>query len=469
MHAAALVLALLAPLAAPPEGKESGSGPRTGDFKDQYRDPAGSASMRYRLRAPSKLPERPRLGLIVCFHGLNGNEDSITGFAIEMASRNGLADEYVIAGGKSEDKGWAESDDAHLLAWIAWLKKTYPIDPRRVHFVGMSNGGWMVNRFGWKHQGQVATVTAYCAPEAALSGASDGKAGSRPGPPAETKSEWYLIHGDADDVVRVDASRVIAKQLRAKGYRYIYREIVGGTHGDILGNRDVSDDVMRFIHATRHKDIPLTKEEQAEIASLQGKAKSAKPEEAPAILAEAQRVGGAPGARVIQAALANPDPAVKKLALETCRTTAYGRDVLLATIKLLRDKSEDVKAAAYGAIAAASVLRYPEAQDALVRTARNKKAPLAERKLVIDGLARTVKLQFLGNYEDKAPIWTLVLLLDDADASVRQEAFSQLEKLVKDTFGYKPDLPAKERKSAMAKWTAWVATKCGPFEQPARK
>ena len=67
------------------------------------------------------------------------------------------------------------------------------------------------------------------------------------------------------------ASRLIAKQLRAKGYRYIYREIVGGTHGDILGNRDVSDDVMRFIHANRHKDIALGKDEQAAVAALQGK------------------------------------------------------------------------------------------------------------------------------------------------------------------------------------------------------
>jgi len=329
----------------------------------------------------------------------------------------------------------------------------------------MSNGGWMVNRFGFKHQEQFATVTAYCAPEAALSGAAGGKAGAA----GDTRSEWYLVHGDADDVVRVDASRLIAKQLRSKGYRYIYREIVGGTHVDILGNRDVGDDVMRFIHATRHKEIPLAKEEQAEIASMQAKAKSAKAEEATAILAEAQRVGGAPGGRVIQAALGNPDAAVKKLALDTCRTTAYGREVLLAMIKLLKDKSEEVKSAAYGGIAAASVLRYPEAQDVLVRTARNKKAPLAERKLAMDGLAGTVKLQFLGNYEDKNPIWTLVLLLDDADDAVRAQAFSHLEKLVKDTFGYKPDLPAKERKIAVAKWTAWITTKCGPLEHAARK
>jgi hypothetical protein len=469
MDATSLLLALTLSLAAPADEKAAGSAPRTGDFKDDYRDPASSAAIRYRLRAPAKLPARRHLGLIICFHGLNGNEDSITGFAIDAAARNGLADQYVIAGGKSKGNGWEETDDQHLLPWIAWVKRTYPIDPRRVHLIGMSNGGWMVNRFGWKHQGEIATVTDYCGPEAALSGVSEGKAGGKAGSPADTRCEWYVVHGDADDVVRVDSSRLFCRQLRNKGYRYIYREIKGGKHVDILQNREVADDVMHFLHATRQKELALAREEQAELASLQGKAKAAKAGDMAAVLAEAQRVGGAPGGRVITAALSNSDAAVKTAALETCLTTAYGREVLPAMVKLLKDKSEEVKAAAYRGLAAASALRYPEAQDALVRAARNKKTPLAERLLAVAGLGKTVKLQFLGNFEDKAAIWALVLLLDDADEKVRHETFAQLEKLVPDTFQYRPDLPAKERRAAVAKWTGWISTRCGPYEQAAAR
>ena len=110
----------------------------------------------------------------------------------------------------------------------------------------------------------------------------------------------------------------------------------------------------------------------------------------------------------------------------------YGREVVLGMIKLLKDKSEEVKAAAYKGLAAASILRYPEAQETLVRAARTKNTPLAERLLAIEGLGKAVKLQFLGNFEDKLAIWTLVLLLDDEEQKVREAAFAQMDKLVKD-------------------------------------
>ena len=463
-----LIILTLATFAATAQAGEAKAAPRTGDFKDEYRDPSSGAAMKYRLRAPQKLPERNHLGLVLCFHGLNGNEDGLTGFGVDALTRNGLADQYVIAGGKSKGNGWAETDDKDLLAWIEWVKRTYPIDPRRVHLIGMSNGGWMVNRFGWKYQGWIATVTAYCGVSVAFSGVPDGK---KPGPkggpgsPADTKTEWYLVHGDADDTVGVDASRLAARQLRNKGYRCLYREIKGGNHTDILGNRDVQDDVARFLHGARHKELPLSKEDTAALGSLSSKAKSEKNAEAVAsILAEAQRVGGAPGGKVIVAALSNPDPEVKKAALATTRTTAYGREVVLAMAKLLKDKSEEVKTAAYRGLGAAAALRYPEALDALVRTARTKKGPVAERTLAIEELGKALKLQFLGAFEDKQAIWSLVLLLDDEDAAVRKASFAELEKLVPDTFQYKPELAVKERKASLAKWASWTTGKCGPPE-----
>jgi predicted esterase len=460
-----LILALS--FAVPAGAGEAKAAPRTGDFKDAYQN-----TLKYRLRAPQKLPDRNVLGLVICFHGLNGNEDSITGFALDALTRSGLADQYVIAGGKSKGNGWAEVDDKDLLAWIEWVKRSYPIDPRRVHLIGMSNGGWMVNRFGWKHQGWIATVTAYCGVSVAFSGVPDGK---KPGPkggpgsPADTKTEWYLVHGDADDVVGVDASRLAARQLRNKGYRCLYRELKGGNHVNILGNREVQDDVVRFLHGARHKELPLSKEESAALQPLPGKAKSEKEAAGiAAILAEAQRIGGAPGGKVIVAALSNPDPEVKKAALATTLTTSYGREVVLAMVKLLKEKSEEVKAAAYRGLGAASALRSPEAQEALIRAARTRKTPLAERVLAIEELGKAVKLQFLGAFEDKQAIWTLVLLLDDEDQAVRKATFAELEKLVQDAFQYKPDLPVKERKASLAKWAAWTTGKCGPPEPAAR-
>jgi predicted esterase len=398
---------------------------------------------------------------------MNGNEDSITGFAIEAAKRTSLVEQYVIMGGKSKGAGWATSDDKDLLQWIAWAKATYPIDPRRVHIIGMSNGGWMVKRFGWEHQDLFASVTPYCGGGVDFSGVPKGeKAVPKVGPmsPAETRTEWYFVHGDADEQVGVDASRKAVAQLKEKGYRYIYREIIGANHGGILQFPEVADDALRFMHALRHKEIPIAKDEKTELSSMLSKVKTEKGDAMTPFLAETQRIGGAPGARVLNGALENPDPDVKKSAVETTEKTTYGREVVLELIKLLKDKSDDVKNEAFKALAFASNWRYPEAQETLVRLAKSKSTPAADRTLAIEGLGKTVKLQFLGNFEDKHVIWTLVNLLDDDDQKVRETAFAQVEKLVKDTFQYKPDLPPTERKASFAKWKQWISTKCGTFE-----
>ena len=447
--------------------------PWHGDFKDDYKDPKTKALiMHYRMRAPEKLPERKTLGLIVCFHGMNGTEDHTTGFTINAAKAAGLADQYVIMGGKSKGAGWATSDDKDLLAWIAWVKETYPIDPRRVHLIGMSNGGWMVKRFGWEHQELFASVTSYCGGGVDFSnppknGVPAGKPGT-PTAPSETKTEWYFVHGDADKEVPHDASRRACAQLKDKGYRYVYREIAGADHGGITKYGEVSEDVVRWMHALRHKEIQISAAEKKELTTLVSKVKNEKGAAAEPFIKEAARLGGAPGARVIDAALGVSDVEVKKAAAETTASTLYGREIVMELVKLLKDKSEEVKKAAFEGLGTASNWRYEEAQQHLARVARQKSAAIEDRVAAIHGLGKTVKLQLLGNLEDKLVLWTLVLLLDDDDLQARTSAFAALEKGVKDTFEYKPELEAAARKAPVAKWKSWAQTKVGPLEGVAR-
>jgi len=73
-----------------------------------------------------------------------------------------------------------------------------------------------------------------------------------------------------------------------------------------------------------------------------------------------------------------------------------------------------------------------------------------------------------GNFEDdKMILWSLVLLLDDEEAKVREAAFTQLEKGVKDAFEYKPDMDPAARKASVTKWKSWAQTKLGPLEAAA--
>jgi hypothetical protein len=443
--------------------------PWKGEFKDDYKDPkTKQLIMHYRMRVPDKLPEAKTLGLIVAFHGMNGNEDHMTGFAIGAAKRTKLADQYLIMGGKSKGAGWATSDDKDLLQWIAWAMETYPIDPRRVHIIGMSNGGWMVKRFGWANQDKFATVTAYCGGGVDFSGTQKGAKPAPPqGPmaPSETKTEWYFVHGDADEQVAVDASRKACEQLKQKGYRYVYREIDGADHGGITRYDEVADDVLLFMHALRHKEIPLASAEKKELSTLLSKVKTEKGAAAQPILAEASRLGGAPGARILGGAFDSSDVEVKKLAADTTTSTLYNRETVVELIKLLKDKSEDVKAAALKGLTVACNWRYEEAQAQLMRIARQKTAPAEDRVAAIQGIGKTVKLMMLGNFEDdKMLAWTLVLLLDDEEVKVREAAFTQLEKGVKDAFEYKPDMDPAARKASVTKWKSWAQTKLGPLE-----
>jgi predicted esterase len=448
--------------------------PKTGDFKDDCKDPKTNAIiMHYRMHAPAKLPEEKLLGLIVTFHGMGGNEDSV-GFAIESAKRVGIIDQYVIMGGKSKGAGWANADDENVLKWIAWAKETYPIDVRRVHIMGHSNGGGMVKRFGWDHQDLVASISPYAGAGgrdfggSAKGGVKPGKAGA-PDSPAETKTEWYFVHGDKDDAVPVDTSRRCCKELKDKGYRYVYREIAGADHGSIFQFSEVIDDNLRFIHALRHKEIALTKDEKTRMTGLAAKAKTEKADTIAPILAEASRFGGAPGGHVAAIALDSADLDVRKAAAVTAETTLYGKEVVMALLKLLKEKTDDLKPAAYKSLGVAANWRYPEAQDVLVATAHKKTAPLPERIAAVEALGKAVKLQFVGNFEDKPMFWTLVQLLDDDEAKLREAAFAQLEKNVKDAFGYKPDLAVADRKAAVAKWKSWCTEKCGAPEGPAAR
>jgi hypothetical protein len=76
---------------------------------------------------------------------------------------------------------------------------------------------------------------------------------------------------------------------------------------------------------------------------------------------------------------------------------------------------------------------------------------------------------FRGWYEDKIVLWTLVLLLDDGEAAVREAVFKPLAAGAKETFEYDPASTAADRKGAAAKWKAWCEKTAGPLGAAAGK
>jgi predicted esterase len=176
--------------------------PITGVFKGEIKDPVKKdVIMKVALQAPSKLPEHKVLGPHPPSPRLQRNENNYFGGAVECAKRLGLTDQYLIIAGKSRGPGWDKADDEYVLRLIQWAKDTYPIDPRRVYEWGSSNGAAYVGRFGWHHQDLFAAVVGYCGSYNSFQDPPEcykAKPGL-PGPAAETKTEWYFVHGGNDN------------------------------------------------------------------------------------------------------------------------------------------------------------------------------------------------------------------------------------------------------------------------------
>jgi enterochelin esterase-like enzyme len=129
------------------------------------------------------------------------------------------------------------------------VQQRYRIDPDRIFLTGMSNGGigaWLI---GMHH----APLFAGLAPMA--SGIDDVLF-----PFLENLRETpvYIIHGSQDQVMPVELSRKLARELKNLGYPYIYREH-DRTHAMAGGHffpREELPDLIKWFDNQRRTPVP---------------------------------------------------------------------------------------------------------------------------------------------------------------------------------------------------------------------
>lgn len=186
-------------------------------------------------------------GLVVCLHGAGFSGDA---YLERWQAR--LGEEYVLACPTYPAAAWftRRAEDL-VLATIHSVQRRYHIDPDRVFLTGMSNGGigtWLIGM----HQ---APTFAGLAP---MAGGLDNVL--LPFLANLQSTPVYMIHGAKDQVMPVDLSRTISRELTKLGYPHVYREhqrehpMAGGHYFP----REELPALVAWFNAQRRNPFPAT-------------------------------------------------------------------------------------------------------------------------------------------------------------------------------------------------------------------
>lgn len=185
--------------------------------------------------------------LVLCLHGFG-----FTGEEYLERWRTRLGEDYLLACPTYPSGAWfTRRAEELVLETIRQVRHRYHIDPDRVFLTGMSNGGigaWLI---GMHH----APLFAGLAPMA--SGLDDVL---MPFLANLQHTPVYIIHGAKDQVMPVDLSRSIVKELDRLGYRYVYREhqrehpMAGGHYFP----REELPDLVAWFNGQRREPLPTS-------------------------------------------------------------------------------------------------------------------------------------------------------------------------------------------------------------------
>ena len=108
-------------------------------------------SLRPAWRLPARTDPAKQLGLFLCFPEHDTPVDADI-FPVRQALwRLGIRDNYVLLAGGPQAQKFGMADMEPIEKLIAWAKKTYPINPRRVYMFGKGEGGKISAEFTMTH------------------------------------------------------------------------------------------------------------------------------------------------------------------------------------------------------------------------------------------------------------------------------------------------------------------------------
>jgi len=411
----------------------------------ELKDESGKFIIRYVIEAPASLaPAKTtdpaqQAGLILCFqeHDMPTDNDI---FPVRQALiRAGKLDQYVLLAAAPQTRKFGPADHEPIEKLLAWAKKTYPINPRRVYMFGKGEGSKISMEFMMTHPNLVTAAIGYSWGAWLMPSEI-----TEPIDFVNSAPEIYLTLGRRDLAHHLTCVRDAYLRLKAKGYHVINREF------DELNDRSYhqpsNDDALAWATRLRNKNQPLSAEESKILQAHAGPPKAVN-----GYYPGLALVGGAPAGKVLERLFASKDEAVRAAAAETCKHAIFSASTTEALAKLAVDPSPKVRQSAMRALAMYANWRYPAAQQALIGVATDLKADLADRINAADGLGYAVRFQAKGVRQDPAMFAALVALSQDKHEHVRAPAVAALAPAYEP-----PPAGAARRRSPEGGWEKWL-------------
>ena len=214
-----------------------------GDTRRHYYLDEADEIIPYRLYVPSSYDGSTPFPLIVVLHGLGGTENTFfergAGLLPSLCEQHGyiLAAPmgYRVNGGYGRGKNsplaerrrLSELSEKDVMSVLSLVRNEYLIDGHRIYLTGHSMGG----NGTWHLAAEYPDLWAAIAPCASGSVTPDNIDIS-----SIQRLPVLVIHGDADMVAPVTASRSMVAKMMELGMEYEYIEVPGGTHNSVVNS-----------------------------------------------------------------------------------------------------------------------------------------------------------------------------------------------------------------------------------------
>lgn len=413
------------------------------------------------------VPAGVRLPAIIAFHGgehhVSQGDGDDREYVEEMqkaVDRVGDVGPWILIAPQSPGRGWRWDVQRpevlrDLRRFTAWMLATLPVDPRRICYIGRSNGGASAGPIALDQPALYAGLMPWTGgPEADFTGIDPARF-----------PDFYLVASAGEEAGWHAQIIDRLRALRGQGVRAIYRQPEGQTHISVHQRTDIYDDGLRWFAAVRNRSVAPPEADRALLARLAERRPLAL---TAGELAEVERIGGAEAQVLLRAGLAGEDAALRLACLAACTRTIAVPETTAALAAAARAAEPAQRQAAIRALGVQGHWRDLAAQAALCALAADRTAPADARRAALEATYAVLALDQAAvggiaidpgplavNVEETAILRAWAAVLEERDPQLGRIAAAGLAAFGADLAGWAPgDAPP-------AGLAAWLQQRIG--------